>query len=741
MLDQIINGDTSQRQANKQRLISSLPDCPYHLRSSSCSTTRFSYFVGLERPIYSRPCKFSLSEPLSHPSSLSSAMPALSHKRSIPRRRRRADDAEEEDSTIGDGPEGSISEGSVISNEEDVDDEGSENSENHSRPVVKVPISQSNDSRSIQVDAPASNGTSRYATNGHFVAGLDTQAMMVRVEQSPEDASSAAVDFDDAVQDLINVEKARSMTAQKPTRQEPYMEKSRRDHQEYLKEKSQNPAFVPNRGGFFLHDDRTSASSGQLRATGRGRARASYNGAQHGSDIPYQCVNAELTISRRPLQQPEATSQPWAHDLHETVTKDEQPSMNTDGPSSVTAALQQPVLRSVRTPPNRNFSISRHIGNTAVTVSLAGMEKSVQVPNVPKKQHTLLPQHRPPLRRDKPVRISIPDMLPRFIFPTTERSFIFIPRAMRPNQQPFARGRGRGSFHGSRRTSMFGGSVYTPSVAMSRRSSIGVNAHNGIHSPGGSLLLRGVGQMGEAGRPVVRLPPSIQPNMMPPTAAAYAPPLMPIQALQESAVTSLPMHQPRPQKTISMSEIESPTKFAFQPPPQQQGQPFHQQVPVEMQNQVFAQEGAHSRHPSQPNISTPMAAMQNSSIYAPPFQPYSMAPPNGIFAQYPGPVFYPTMAPEMSQYSAANPPTVMAPIFVPGAPYIMPSQPLGPDSTVENSMMAQEANGMVYYFEPTQMQGSGGMTFPPQYVGMGGMMTPPAQYYYPPQPGMFYAPQ
>ena len=43
-------------------------------------------------------------------------------------------------------------------------------------------------------------------------------------------------------------------------------------HQEYIKERDTNPAFVPNRGGFFLHDDRTMPNNNfGSRGYGRGR--------------------------------------------------------------------------------------------------------------------------------------------------------------------------------------------------------------------------------------------------------------------------------------------------------------------------------------------------------------------------------------------------------------------------------------------------------------------------------------
>ncbi|KAK7739153.1 hypothetical protein SLS53_005789 [Cytospora paraplurivora] len=264
--------------------------------------------------------------------------------------------------------------------------------------------------------------------------------------------------------------------------------------------------------------------------------------------------------------------------------------------------------------PNRGATLSteKTLGNVEIRVFFPGLKEPKSFSGIPIKRYTKLPDHRPPLRRDKPVRISLPNNPPRYIFPAVDRSFIFIPRAMRPNQQR-VRGKprpGLGSVGGfSRRTSVYGGSyyngsVYTPSVDMSRRSSI---APADFISPTGSAM----------SRPVVRLPPMVRPeipipiptamgaplpppvptaditgapapasgSMQPPPVAGepsinglpqpQAHPLPQKPTFQENRPNSIPMHQPRPQKAVSLENIESPTRQAN--PPQQYQQAFHQQ--------------------------------------------------------------------------------------------------------------------------------------------------------------------
>jgi hypothetical protein len=356
-----------------------------------------------------------------------------------------------------------------------------------------------------------------------------------------------------------------------------------------------------------------------------------------------------------------------------------------------------------------------------VHVSLPGLPEKKSVATVAKKQHTLLPHHRPPLRRDKPVRISIPDDDPRYIFPSTERSFIFIPRALRPNQQSYFRGRGRGSFHGSRRTSVFGGSTYTPSIAMSRKSSYGGVPRDTIRSPAGSTTSRPLMMGMEGAKPIVRLPSA---GMLPPMPV----PEMPVMPLFSPGVmqpnggmaygvpTALPMHQPRPQKTVSVADIESPASLAVKGPQQQEEQPFHQQVPTYMGN---------SQEPQQYGAvngsgGTPMSHIPEGAVYAQAFQPYPYMQQPMMYGQGYQPV--PMMYPQMSNGINYAPAMQAMP-----SNYVTPGMQPQPSNTVGGNpgMMVQESNGMVYYYNPSGQQEMYPM------MGMPTMMNPQAPYYYP----------
>lgn len=452
----------------------------------------------------------------------------------------------------------------------------------------------------------------------------------------------------------------------------------------------------------------------------------------------------------------------WAHDLHETIAQpDIQTAPSQAPPSGPRAQDQQIQLVSAAKlqPPNRSFNKTTRIGNVQIRVLIGGMTDPIVFSAVPVNQHTRLPHHRPPLRRDKPVRISLPEMPIRYIFPSLDRSFIFIPRALRPNQQGFGRIRGRGSFGGgysalggpsSRRTSAYAGSAYSPSVALSRRSSLAREVSADGNSPTGPVAQRMA--------PVVRLPPaalqatnqqfpidqSMAATVNLPQTSAYPLPQKP--TFRENRPTALPMHHPKPERTLQVADIDSPATLEFNPPQQQHQLPFHQQVPSQITGQAYPAEYPHSRHPSHPSQAsggTPLPQIPERTVHAQPFQPYPFQHPGGFYPQQFPPAMY--YCPPPNPTTGA--PSVAAPAFVPGQPYQYPI-PMAPppqqqsEPTPQTGMVAHESNGMVYYYDPSQLAENApafsqpSYSMPPPVVGMGDMMTPPIYYpppYYPAQ--------
>ena len=640
-------------------------------------------------------------------------------------RRRRDDDGEDEVSVTGDIEDDSQSDISAISHvDEDADIELSEASAEEES--ISPDNAQDDGSKDLTVTQIEQAQLKTASTHGAFKNSADTEAMLNGLKTTESIDSAKELQFDELGNERAAVTAASSNTRpQETTRQESFAERNKREHQEYLKQRDANPAFVPNRGGFFLHDNRTlPAGPSNLRYPNRGRGKGGpFNGAQAGRGGPVK----------------EPTERPWAHDLHEVVTKPEQnsplPATRHDATKQITSAVPT-------AGPNRSFSTSVVVGHVPVHIKLPGMSQKVSIPNVVRKQHTLLPQHRPPLRRDKPVRISLPEIMPRYVFPSVERSFIFIPRAMRPNQN-YQRGRGRGSFHGSRRTSVFGGSGYAASVAMSRRSSMGQpTPRDGLRSPAISAMPGNVMPEQRIGRPVVRMPAATQQPMN-----GILGVMQPMSSVtRESSQQALPMHQPRPQKNVSVADIESPASFNQQ----QEEQPFHHQVPLHV-SAPSRGEGPHSRRPSFPYSQgrTPLNQIPDRAIYAQPFQPYPIYQAPAFYP--PSAIFYPAMNAEGNMFGGGLPQHMLPTSFVPGAISTLPPQPAPHTlpSDAPANMVAHESNGMVYYYDPASLPGAPQIAPMPQFqmpapggvMGIGGMITPPAQYYYPPATGMYYAQQ
>jgi CASC3/Barentsz eIF4AIII binding len=204
-------------------------------------------------------------------------------RRRLAPRRRRADDGEEEGSVVGDVEDDSLSEGSALSvAEEDADAEASDASLDEDRDntgtsqtrvqkvssketVIEKPISFSKESGKLP---PVSSSS---ADQDAMLNGLQASTAVEGVEELHFDDSAVA---DAEVISDRETAPGPQADAPKAPRNETLAQKSRREHQEYLKERDSNPAFVPNRGGFFLHDDRSSAVptfSGRPYQRGRGR--------------------------------------------------------------------------------------------------------------------------------------------------------------------------------------------------------------------------------------------------------------------------------------------------------------------------------------------------------------------------------------------------------------------------------------------------------------------------------------
>ncbi|KAI1129096.1 hypothetical protein F5Y10DRAFT_162502 [Nemania abortiva] len=697
-------------------------------------------------------------------------MAAPIRRRKMVGHRRRIEDEGEDEGGLDhlDIDDDSVSDGSLASDDVDAaDDSDTSNLEDASptAPPVKRKITgrtaSTNGTRKTASKPTPGSAVQKHSKCSDDVVS-DTEFMMNGLSISDKNAPVQEAEFKDVPKSPAKapapiVVSSNSVLA--PARDGPPGDRRRIEHEEYKRKRDEDPAFVPNRGSFFMHDHRHAGPS----ANGfRPFGRAS-RGRGRGFGGPFAPANFPMHNPADPT-----VSAPWAHDMHETVTQPppvRQPrsSFADEGPPNGNGFI--PTCAPSSTPINRKMSTDKVLGSVQIRVFFPGLKEAIIFPSIPIKQYTKLPDHRPPLRRDKPVRISLPELPHRYVFPATDRSFIFIPRAMRPNQRLRGKPRsGLGSIGGfSRRTSVFGGSVYagsaySPSIALSRRSSIAPDlSRDYLASPTGSVVSRPALPY-DTTRPVVRLPPqSRQDQRIPSTSEGSVVmhvdpshpalnerpqphPLPPKPPFAENRVAPIPMHQPRPQKTVSVASIESPENSYHQA--------FHQQVPVQVSNGLGAD--AHARHasyPSQHSTGTPLSQIPERAIHAAPFQPNTQFPQQGYYQPFQ------MMAPQQGYYFP--PPYTGA--MAPNAPTFLPSsqpnqqppsevgstQSVGPNSQNSN-LVVQEHNGMFYYYDASQLPPmapyaySAPQAYPVPNVGMSGMVAPSSDGYYYPTPGVYY---
>ena len=228
-------------------------------------------------------------------------------------RRRVEDDEEEEEGSVVPGiDDDSLSEGSAISDaDEDADAEGSDGSE-LGTPRRKVARARSDPhSRPDHMNGRVEGSLGLSKTPPFTAAMTDTEVMMNGLKISEEANASEGVDFEDLGKDTEQKE-PQGIPAPSDIstpRFETLADRRRKEHEEYKKKRDADPAFVPNRGGFFMHDHRTSApgpNGFRQSIRGRGRARGGvgspFSSAMYTVRIPFSQVLAYIAIAKILLQ-------------------------------------------------------------------------------------------------------------------------------------------------------------------------------------------------------------------------------------------------------------------------------------------------------------------------------------------------------------------------------------------------------------------------------------------------------
>lgn len=193
----------------------------------------------------------------------------------IKSRRRVEDDGEEEGSVAAGAEEDSLSEGSVISDaDDDADAEGSDGDDAVSPTPEALATQAVANGHGDQSSDPAPRPMTAPGKPMLKSTVGDTETMMNGLQISGEN-DDEGIDFENlGEQPEIQQSGDNTPPVQGGVSTENIAERRRREHEEYKKKRDADPAFVPTRGGFFMHDHR-SAAPGQngFIAFGRGRGR------------------------------------------------------------------------------------------------------------------------------------------------------------------------------------------------------------------------------------------------------------------------------------------------------------------------------------------------------------------------------------------------------------------------------------------------------------------------------------
>ena len=217
----------------------------------------------------------------------------------IARRRRRSHDDGEDEGSVAEGVDDSLSEGSLPSDVEedaDADVEGSETSEagktRRSNNGVVKKAEQENGTKATNGHAPEQQQSQQPQPQPQTTSKLpsfnasvaDTDAMMNGMKIDDAAGDGAELNFEEATEQQVDhdQEALATTTATPGVAQgvpdanvsESFAERRRREHEMYKKKRDEDPTFIPNRGGFFMHDHRTYAPGPNgFRTSGRGRGR------------------------------------------------------------------------------------------------------------------------------------------------------------------------------------------------------------------------------------------------------------------------------------------------------------------------------------------------------------------------------------------------------------------------------------------------------------------------------------
>jgi hypothetical protein len=201
-------------------------------------------------------------------------MPAQRRRNLLRLRKRVDDDGDDDISVVNDAVDDSQSDASLPTDpDDDADADDSDLSDTDGPEIIEDTHQRGRSNGVVKREAkapsrlPESNVTKETPSNQQsFPAVKDTDMMMNGVQVIQSSAPPEAIDFTSSEQ-----LPSPTHTSNDDSRNITPAERRRKEHEEYKKKRDENPAFIPNRGAFFMHDQRNSGQG--FRGFGRGRGR------------------------------------------------------------------------------------------------------------------------------------------------------------------------------------------------------------------------------------------------------------------------------------------------------------------------------------------------------------------------------------------------------------------------------------------------------------------------------------
>ena len=203
------------------------------------------------------------------------------HRKDFAASRRRVEEEGDEEGVLDAGDlDDSLSEGSIITEDLDGNDEGDELATVEKSSAASPELSKVNGNvqrQPMDEKAKSSNGITPCSKKPLTNGTSDMNMMLNGLTLSDQNDSAEEVHYEDLRQDADILEPSPIVvdsTAHMDQPQELPHERRRREHEEYKKKRDADPSFVPNRGAFFMHDHRHAGPAANgFRPFGRGRGR------------------------------------------------------------------------------------------------------------------------------------------------------------------------------------------------------------------------------------------------------------------------------------------------------------------------------------------------------------------------------------------------------------------------------------------------------------------------------------